>query len=659
MNHFNPMLSASLGVLILAPFVRGETPSDYPISPVPLTSKQIQDSFWKPRLDINRTISISHNFHQCELTGRIDSFTWAAQKMENQQGGVYFDSDVYKVIEGASYYLADYPDPELTNYLDNLIKVIASAQEDDGYLHTFRIINPKHKFNGDSRFSHPISHELFNAGHLYEAAVAHYQATRRRGLLDIALKNADLVCHVFGDGKKNKKDHAEIELALVKLYKITGREKYLNLAKRFCDFNLVGVGLTRRKYAKDAQEYEAAGHAVASTYAYCGMTDLIALQRAPEYRRLINSLWEGVVSKKLYLNGGIGNFGEYFGAPYVLSNSALDHKTVDEDPTDSWGAGQPPEIETCAAIAFSLWNHRLFQLYGDAKYIDVLERTLYNVFSSSVSLAGDTFFYANAQLHDGKRFCNAVYKERVPFFQRGGNCCPTNIVRLFPQIPSMIYAQKEDNFYVNLFIDSDVTLNVKGAKVGLHQKTNYPWDGHIEIHLEPEKPVEFALNIRVPGWTRNQPLPSDLYRYMNNREENVTLDLNAEEIPLQVDKGFAVIQRQWKKGDIIQIDLPMPVRRVLCHDAVTANTGKVALERGPIVYCAEGVDNNNKVLDLVLSDNAKLQSEYHSDLLNGVVIIKAQSKQHDIVAIPYNCWLNRGQNEMTVWFHREAIPGKP
>ncbi len=223
----------------------------------------------------------------------------------------------------------------------------------------------------------------------------------------------------------------------------------------------------------------------------------------------------------------------------------------------------------------------------------------------------------------------------------------------------MIYAQKEDNFYVNLFIDSDVTLNVKGTKVGLHQKTNYPWDGHIGIHLEPEKPVEFALNIRVPSWTRNQPLPSDLYRYMNNREENVTLELNAEEIPLQVDKEFAVIQRQWKKGDMIQIDLPMPVRRVLCHDAVTANTGKVALERGPIVYCAEGVDNNNKVLDFVLSDNAKLQSEYRPDLLNGVVTIKAQAKQHDIVAIPYNCWLNRGQNEMTVWFHREAIPGKP
>ena len=404
------MLSASLGVLILAPFVRGETPSDYPISPVPLTSKQIKDSFWKPRLDINRTISIPHNFHQCELTGRIDSFTWAAQKMENRQGGVYFDSDVYKVIEGASYCLVDYPDSELTNYLDNLIKVIASAQEDDGYLHTFRIINPKHKFNGDSRFSHPISHELFNAGHLYEASVAHYQATRRRGLLDIALKNADLVCHVFGDGKTNKSDHPEIELALVKLYHITGREKYLNLAKRLCDFRLASY-----EYPKDPQEYEAAGHAVASTYVYCGMTDLIALQRAPEYRRIIDSIWEGVVSKKLYLNGGIGNSDEHFGTHYVLANSHLDHTP---------GAGQPPEIKTCAAIAFSLWNHRLFQLYGDAKYIDVLERTLYNVFSSSVSLAGDTFFYANAQLHDGKRFCNAVYKERVPFFRRGWKLLP-------------------------------------------------------------------------------------------------------------------------------------------------------------------------------------------------------------------------------------------
>lgn len=869
MKRLSTLPQVGLAFVLLIAFCHAEAPRDYPIHPLPLTASRVHDSFWKPRLEINRTVSIPHNFEQCKRTGRIDAFIRAAQGKESEQKGPsWWDSDVYKVIEGASYCLADHPDSDLANYLDLLISVIATAQEADGYLHTFRTINPQHAWNGPTRFSHPISHEFFNAGHLYEAAVAHHQVTGRRDLLDVALSNAELVWKRFGgrevgvggpdklvfadhpqfdfgshdfsiqmwfkphtmarmglfsgatdhwfgldfhnqgernvclwassdgtgwdlihgdaggsgigsipleldawshiamvrqgdnwktyinnqvdlditaagtivskdeykqlgmwadvgnwtngvmdefaifdfaltpeqvghyyrnpvgseankppagrltglwkmdedadatvhdssvsanhatmrgtewvatgalayDGNRSldfvgdrthyKSDHPEIELALVKLYQLTSDEKYLDLAKYLSDHRLADL-----RYAKNATELQAREHIVASTYAWCGMTDLVALQKAPEYRRIIDLLWENVVSRKLYLTGGIGSRGEHFAADYVLPNSGLE-------------ASQPPSVETCGAIGFVLWNHRLFRLSRDAKYIDLLERTLYNAFPPNVSLAGDTFCYANPLAHDGKINFNMGFPDRQPFLPSA--CCPTNVVRFFPQIPSLIYAQENDDAYVNLFVDSDITLEIAGTPVELRQKTAYPRDGRIEIQLATERPVEFSLRVRVPGWTRNKPVPSDLYRYAETSQETASVRVNKTLLPLTLERGYVVIKRSWKNGDTVILDLPMPLRRVICHERVQSNQGKVALERGPIVYCAEGVDNHAKVLELVLPDDAKLRARFRPDLLNGVVAIEAETRQGGFSAVPYHSWLNRGQNEMTVWFSRNA-----
>ena len=631
------------------------------LTAVPFTDVTIADEFWAPRMETNRTVTIPYDFKKCEETGRVENFDVAAGKMEGKFRGHFGfnDSDVFKVIEGASYSLRLYPDSELEKYLDELIAKIAAAQEQDGYIYTVNTIGEYADeifcCVSDPRWSDLKSgHELYNVGHMYEAAVAHYQATGKRSFLDVAVKNADLLCRVFGPGKNQSvPGHQEVEIGLVKLYRATGNEKYLKLAKFFLDER--GKADGHKLYGPYNQDHkpvveqnEAVGHAVRAGYMYSGMADVAALTGDTGYIKAIDRIWENVVSKKQHLTGGVGarHQGESFGDNYELPNKTAYN-------------------ETCAAIANAMWNHRLFLLHGDTKYIDVLERVIYNGFLSGISLSGDKFFYPNPLASDGKYKFNQGALTRKAWFDC--SCCPTNVVRFMPSLGGYVYAVSGDVLYVNLYIGGSGTARVGKNTVRLKQETRYPWDGRTKITIEPENPAEFAIYVRIPGWAQGKPVPSNLYRYLNKSDKKVTLKVNGKPIKLDVEKGFARIRRKWKKGDVIDLNLPMPIRRVLCNEKVKDNIGRVALERGPIVYCAEGVDNGGQALNIVLSDDVELKAEYHKDILGGVTVMSGRAcglypsadgkvvarKDQDFVAIPYYAWSHRGAGEMAVWLPRK------
>ena len=631
------------------------------LTAVPFTDVTIADEFWAPRMETNRTVTIPYDFKKCEETGRVENFDVAAGKMEGKFRGHFGfnDSDVFKVIEGASYSLRLYPDSELEKYLDELIAKIAAAQEQDGYIYTVNTIGEYADeifcCVSDPRWSDLKSgHELYNVGHMYEAAVAHYQATGKRSFLDVAVKNADLLCRVFGPGKnQGVPGHQEVEIGLVKLYRATGNEKYLKLAKFFLDER--GKADGHKLYGPYNQDHkpvveqnEAVGHAVRAGYMYSGMADVAALTGDTGYIKAIDRIWENVVSKKQHLTGGVGarHQGESFGDNYELPNKTAYN-------------------ETCAAIANAMWNHRLFLLHGDTKYIDVLERVIYNGFLSGISLSGDKFFYPNPLASDGKYKFNQGALTRKAWFDC--SCCPTNVVRFMPSLGGYVYAVSGDVLYVNLYIGGSGTARVGKNTVRLKQETRYPWDGRTKITIEPENPAEFAIYVRIPGWAQGKPVPSNLYRYLNKSDKKVTLKVNGKPIKLDVEKGFARIRRKWKKGDVIDLNLPVPIRRVLCNEKVKDNIGRVALERGPIVYCAEGVDNGGQALNIVLSDDVELKAEYHKDILGGVTVMSGRAcglypsadgkvvarKDQDFVAIPYYAWSHRGAGEMAVWLPRK------
>ena len=620
---------------------------DYPIKPVAFTDVEVRDPFWLPRLETNRRVTLPYDFKKCEETGRIANFDRAAGKLPGPHEGLFFnDSDVFKVMEGAAYSLSRHPDPELDAYLDKLIAKVAAAQEDDGYLYTARTIDPgavTAEREGLERWSNlRVNHELYNVGHMYEAAVAHYQATGRRSFLDVALKNADLVAREFGpEGRRDVPGHQEIELGLVKLYRVTGEEKYLELAKFFLNERGRAHGrdlytnFDNTGYMQDhlpvTEQKEAVGHAVRAVYMYSAMTDVAALTGDEGYVAALEALWEDVVSKKLYLTGGVGSrhHGEAFGEAYELPNATA-------------------YAETCAAIALMLWNHRMFLLHGDAQYVDVLERTLYNGFLAGVSLGGDTFFYPNPLESDGKwAFNRDQAATRSPWFDC--SCCPTNVVRFLPSLPGYVYAHKDDTLYVNLYMSGEGAVELAQGRVTVIQETNYPWDGDVELTLHPEA-AEFTLALRIPGWAQGQPVPSDLYRYVNENGEAAALEVNGEDVEPTLEKGFALIHRRWSAGDKVRLRLPMPVRQVESHEAVEDNIGKVAIERGPIVYCAEGADNGGAVRKLTLPDGEELQVKVEPGTLGGITTIQGET----LTLIPYYAWSHRGEGEMTVWLERSA-----
>ena len=630
--------------------------SRYAYEAVPFTSVTIADPFWSPRIETNRTVTIGYDFQKSDETGRLTNFDKAAGRMAGDHEGIFFnDSDVFKIIEGAAFSLHLHPDPALDAYLDDLIERIGAAQEADGYLYTARTIAERNgtpeKLRADqeglTRWSHlRVNHELYNVGHMYEAAVAHYRATGKRSLLDIAIKNADLVERTFGPDKlRNVPGHQEIEMGLVKLYGVTGADHYLRLAKFFLDerghYNgrQPFVNFEDQGYMQDhlpvVEQAEAVGHAVRAVYMYSGMADVAALTGEQAYIDAIDRLWENVIGKKFYITGGIGarHHGEAFGANYELPNATAYN-------------------ETCAAIANVFWNQRMFQLHGDAKYIDVLERSLYNGFLPGVAFSGDRFFYVNPLSFDGAyKFNRDDSLVRLGWFNC--SCCPTNVVRVFPSLGGYLYAQREDRLYVNLYMGSSAALTVAGNPVQISQQTNYPWDGTIQVMLEPQVPIAFTLCLRIPGWAQGAPVPSDLYHYLDSdNSAPVTITVNGAAVDLRLEKGYALITRTWQAGDQVTLTLPMTPRRVVTHGAVVENEGKVAIERGPLVYCAEAIDSGGYVLDAVLPDDAPLTVTFVPDLLGGVTVIHRADQAHPLQLIPYYTWAHRGIGEMTVWLRR-------
>ena len=668
-----PTAGAVALILLCLPTVGSQAQSgsrpDYPFQPVPFTNVHLKDIFWAPRIETNRTVTIPFAFQQCERTGRVDLFVRAAKALKGEEvdrtapGYPFDDSDVYKVIEGASYTLAVVPDPKLDAYVDGLIAKIAAAQEPDGYLYTTRSIDPKnpHRWAGPERWvlERDDSHELYNLGHLFEAAVAHHLATGKKSLLDVATRAADLLVRTFGPGKRSTwPGHQITEMGLVRLYRVTGREDYLNLAKFLLDERGPGPfppgerahprGLTyNQAQTKIIEQTEPVGHAVRAMYMYSGMADVAALTNDEAIRKAGDRIWENLTSGKLYVTGGIGSSasGEAFGGPYELPNMTAYN-------------------ETCASVGMDYWNHRLFLLYGDSKYIDIMERTLYNGLMSGVSLDGKTFFYPNPLESNGQH-------ERSPWF--GVACCPSNITRFLASVPGYLYAKRGNALYVNLFAQGTADIDLNGRKLKVEQVTRYPWDGAVKMIITPDRAAEFGINIRVPGWARNQPVPSDLYRFIDQSAEVPVLKVNGQPVAMTLDKGYVTINRTWRAGDVVEYTMPMPVRRVLAHEKVEADRGRTAIQRGPIVFTAEWPDNpDGRVRNIVLPDSATLTTEFRSDLLSGVQVVKGQAlglsydaqgrvmkSEQPFMGIPYAMWSNRGRGQMAVWLARTETAARP
>lgn len=648
------MFKKSVLILVTALAFCASSPAqsfkDYPITPVPFTDVHINKGFWLNRIETNRKVTIPYALDMCRETGRVDNFAIAGGSKQGEQCGVYpfDDSDVYKIIEGASYSLMTHPDPKLEKQIDEIIDLIAKAQEPDGYIYTARANKAEKMRNtiGPARWSNiQWSHELYNLGHLYEAATAHYLATKKKSLLNIALKSADLVSNDFGPGKiESPTGHEEIELGLVKLYRITGEKKYLNLAKFFLDMR--GKSFNGRKlwgeYAQDhkpvIEQDEAVGHAVRAAYLYSAMTDIAAMTGDSDYNNALDKLWENVAGKKLYVTGGIGarGSGEAFGDNYELPNMSAYN-------------------ETCSSIANVYWNYRMFLLHGDSKYIDVMERTLYNALLSGIGMEGNLFFYPNPLESFGTH-------TRSKWFACA--CCPSNVTRFVPSVPGYVYAVKDNNIYVNLYANCDAGIHTPSGEIEISQFTDYPWSGDVKFVLKKiSGPGDIAIKLRIPSWAGESPVAGDLYSFIDRPSGKVKIKINGEAVIPDIDKGYAVLNRNWKADDRIEIEMPMEIRRITANDKVESNRGKIALQRGPIVYCAEWPDNNGSVRNILLTDGNNYAADFEKDLLNGVEVIKGKAYAckyvgekkeiektlQDLKVIPYYAWAHRGAGEMSVW----------
>lgn len=636
-----------------------------PLKPVPFTKVSLE-GFWQPRIETNRASTIPYDFKKSKETGRIANFARAGGLEAGPFEGIPFnDSDVFKIVEGAAYSLAIHPDPALDRTLDDLIATFAAAQEPDGYLYTARRLFPPEKMpgmSGKERWSRlSSSHELYNVGHMYEAAVAHHAATGKTNLLAIARRNADLIASLWKPGGMGlPSGHEEIEIGLLRLFEATGERKYLATAKYLLD--LRGRPETHKLYGPSAQDHrpvvgqaEAVGHAVRAGYLYTAMAHYAALAGDGAYRAACDALWEDIVSRKMHLTGGLGArpAGEAFGEAHELPNATAYN-------------------ETCAAIAGALFTHRMLLLHGDAKYADVLERILYNGYLSGVALTGDRFFYPNPLESDGRTKFNHGSSERQPWF--GCSCCPVNVVRIMPSLQGWFYATAGDRLYVNLFDAGRAEVGIAGTKVRVTQTTRYPWDGRIAIAVDPDTPAEFSLMVRIPGWALNRPVPGGLYRYDGPAAHAPTLSVNGKAVDFQpLDKGYAKVSKAWTKGDVVELRLPMPARRAISHEAVKDNAGRMAIERGPIVYCLEGADHpDRRVLDLALPADTTLAPEHRADLLGGITVLRGrglsarrtedggiETAPVDVTAIPYNVWCHRGPNEMVVWVPTSLEAARP
>ena len=664
-----------LGLMLMQGLAAQKTSNGYPISQVPFTSVKVTPgTFWGERIRAAREVTIPLAFSKCETTHRYENFNMAAYTLQHPgheglktpkwdvskfMGFSFDDTDVYKTIEGASYVLQTYPDAKLKQYIDSVLDIVAAAQEPDGYLYTARTINPEHphQWAAHKRWAaeEHASHELYNLGHMVDAACAHYQATGSDKFLNIAKRYADCVIREVGPNPGQAcvtPGHQIAEMALARLYVLTGEQKYLDEAKFLLDYR--GKTTVKNIYSQSdkpvVEQTEAWGHAVRAGYMYAGMADVAALTGDSAYIKAIDTIYDNIVSKKYYITGGVGarHEGEAFGADYELPNLTSYN-------------------ETCAAISMVYLFHRMFLLHGDAKYIDCMERTLYNGVISGMSVDGGRFFYPNPLSSDGKyRFNADGTVERQPWF--GCACCPSNLCRFIPSFPGYMYAVKDRNLYVNLFAGNTATIQVAGKDVVLSQQTNYPWDGDITITIEKNQAKQFALMVRIPEWVTERPVPSHLYSFSDDVLGSYSVKVNGQPVDGALENGYLAIDRKWKKGDVVTIHFDMPVRTVKAHPAVKDDRGRIAVERGPLVYCAEGVDNERfSIFNFLMPAQPRFRTAERTingvrDVTFTVTAIEVDGEALDtdklghahvrpavLTMIPYYAWNHRGPGDMEVW----------
>ncbi|MEO5996534.1 MAG: beta-L-arabinofuranosidase domain-containing protein [Chitinophagaceae bacterium] len=620
------------------------------LEPISFSNVTITDNFWKPKMDKVATATLQACIYQTEeKTARIRNFEKVARNKGEQHEGIFYDdSDVFKALEAISYSLKNKPDAGLEKKADEWIGKIAAAQLPDGYLNTYFTLHDLSK-----RWTDMSMHEDYNGGHMIEAAVAYYEATGKRKFLDVVINWANHFDYLFGPGKKHwVTGHQELELALVKLYKVTKEDKYLKLAHWLLEERGHGFahGYTwtdwkDTAYAQDVKpvkdQTEITGHAVRAMYLYIGAADVAAFTGDQGYLKAMKTVWEDVVYRNMYITGGIGSSGgnEGFSKDYDLPN-------------------EQAYCETCASVGMVFWNQRMNSLTGESKYIDVLERSLYNGALDGLSLSGDRFFYGNPLASTGK---NA----RREWF--GTACCPANIARLVASLGDYVYAKSGDGIWVNLFVGSNTTIPLAKGNVPVKMETNYPWEGKVTLSFNPVKKIRYALHIRVPGWAQNEAVPGNLYSFLGTKESGISAMLNGQPATYKTEKGYIVIDREWKKGDVIELTLPMDVQRIVSNEEVKFNVNRVALQRGPLVYCVEGADNNGKAWNLVIPDNVKFTTQQLDVLTEKVISLNTEAPvleisadgmtvntiKKTITAIPYYVWCNRGSNPMQVWIPRK------
>lgn len=615
------------------------------LSPVPFTAVSLTDRFWAPRLATNREVTLPAEYAQLVQTGRLDAFDLSWKPGMEPVPHYFWDSDVAKWVEAASYSLVTHPDPQLEALLDEVIAKIAGAQQPDGYLNVyFTVVAPEQRWANLH-----VHHELYCAGHLMEAAVAHYQATGKRTLLDVMTRYADYIDSVFGDGpgqRSGTPGHEEIELALVKLYHATGEQRYLRLSEFFLNQRGRKPSVFAGEFAPGEsfdtaycqdhlpvrEQSEVTGHAVRAMYLYSGMADVAGETGDEGLFRACERLWDHLTLKHMYLTGGIGSTqrNEGFTSDYDLPNDTA-------------------YCETCAAIGLVFWAHRMLQLTADGRYADVMERALYNGTISGVSLDGRRFFYVNP-------LESAGHHHRQEWFDCA--CCPPNLARLLASLGGYVYSQANAEAFVHLYVSGQGRLHLAGQELTLHQETDYPWDGAVRLTLGLTEPAAFALNLRLPGWCTGATL---------------TVAGEAVDVAANVHQGYVRLERLWTGTETIELTLPMPVQRVYAHPEVRADAGLVALQRGPVVYCLEAADNPWPLHRVVLPRDAACRVQHEPDLLGGVTVIAAealvevpgdwQGKLYStvsdrrqparLVAVPYCTWDNREPGAMRVWL-REA-----
>jgi DUF1680 family protein len=620
--------------------------------PVSFSQVRITDSFWRPKMDKVSTVTLEACMYQTEVkTARIRNFEKVARHQGEEHEGIFYDdSDVFKALEAIGYSLRNRPNAAMEARADSWIDKIAAAQLPDGYLNTYFTLRGL-----DKRWTDMSMHEDYNGGHLIEAAVAYYDATGKRKLLDVAIRWADHFDSLFGPGKRDwVTGHQELELALVKLYRTTHQEKYLKLAHWLLDERghrlAKGYTWTEWKdtaYAQDLvpvkDQKKITGHAVRAMYMYTGAADVARLTGDAGYLDAMKTVWSDVVTRNMYITGGIGSSGnnEGFSTDYDLPN-------------------EQAYCETCASVGMVFWNQRMNALTGEAQYIDVLEKSLYNGALDGLSLSGDHFFYGNPLASTGNN-------GRREWF--GTACCPANIARLVASLGNYIYMRSASDVWLNLFVGNTTTIPIKGNDVVFQLKTEYPWKGSVALTMTPARKTRFTLHLRIPGWVRGVASPGGLYQFTDADVQPFTITVNGRSAGYTLEKGYAVIDRDWKKGDKVELNLPMDIKRVSATPSVKADQGRVALQRGPLIYCVEGADNDSLAWNILLPDGAVFSTERKTILSEEVVALQSKlpvvvasadgynvrTEQRVVTAIPYYTWCNRGNNEMQVWLPRKIV----